>query len=352
MAREFTVRKVRSKEDRKRPSVFTSLKVDEQFVAHAMFEPDPELDDNPGYFEYYSHWDQSVKQNVPCAGDDCPFCRINDNPWTRAITVWYYPDNAAGDQLKLFGISNKTINMLAAEAEEEAGLLGKKVRVKRLSDKGDYSVRTRNEKPLTETQMKKLLPLVEELDLEAFVQRQLRAQMERIAAMEALEDDSSDDEIEEEEVPVRARRGQAVAEEEEIEEEEDADSDVDATQMTHSEADEDDDEEDDDEEESEEETEEESEEAPAVSGEYAVIAFSEENETVSVKLNGKTTKFYVGEGVEVDYDDLVKGVMVNLQAIQDEEEDWVITSFEMAGAAPESEDDGEKPARRRARRAR
>ena len=52
------VRSVRTKEDRKRPSVFMRLKTDEAFKGVALFEPDPELEDNPGYYEYYDHWDQ------------------------------------------------------------------------------------------------------------------------------------------------------------------------------------------------------------------------------------------------------------------------------------------------------
>jgi len=187
------------------------------------------------------------------------------------------------------------------------------------------------------------MPLVEELDLEAMVNRQLHAHMERIAAMEALEDVDEDEESEdEEETPVRPRKGKAVAaatpetEEEEEEEEEEDEPEEEEEEEPEAEAD---DEEDEDEEAAEEEEEEEGD-APTVSGEFPVISASEENETVTVHANGKRTKMYVGEGVDVEYDDLGAGVVVNLEAIQDEDEDWVITSFAISGAEPE------KPKRR------
>ena len=104
----FQVRRVVSKEDRKRPSVFMRLKTDEMFRAIALFEPDPEVEDNPGYFEYYDHWDEQGRQYVPCAGDKCPFCAANDNPSTRALTVWHFPDNDANDQIKVFTMNYST----------------------------------------------------------------------------------------------------------------------------------------------------------------------------------------------------------------------------------------------------
>src|SRR4051794_17231071 len=81
----FTIRTVKTKEDRKRPSVFLRLKTDEAFKAVALFEPDPEAKNNPGYFEYYDHYDNQGNQYVPCAGEKCAFCAANDNPSTRAL---------------------------------------------------------------------------------------------------------------------------------------------------------------------------------------------------------------------------------------------------------------------------
>ena len=77
------IRTVRNKEDRKRPSVYLRLKADESFRGVALFNPDPELSEkgeNPGYYEYYDHYDKQGNTYVPCAGEDCPFCAANDNP--------------------------------------------------------------------------------------------------------------------------------------------------------------------------------------------------------------------------------------------------------------------------------
>src|SRR5262245_49386562 len=137
----FQIRRVRTKEDRRRPSVFMRLKADESFRGVALFEPDPELDSNPGYFEYYDHFDKQGNAYVPCAGEKCPFCAANDNPSTRALTAWYFPDNDANEQIKLFTMNYSTINEITDEAEEEDGLIGKKVRIKRLDDRGNYKVR-------------------------------------------------------------------------------------------------------------------------------------------------------------------------------------------------------------------
>ena len=157
------VRSVRSKEDRKRPSVFMRLKQDESFRGVALFEPDPELKANPGYFEYYDHWDNQGNTYVPCAGQDCPFCAANDNPSTRALTAWYFPEAAdVKDQIKLFTMNYGTIEDITDESEEEDGILGKKIRIKRLDDRGNYKVKVLPDKTLTKKQIDALLKRLEE----------------------------------------------------------------------------------------------------------------------------------------------------------------------------------------------
>src|SRR5213076_270252 len=138
---DFQIRTVASREDRRRPSVFMRLKTDEMFKAYALFEPNPEAKDNPGYVEYYDHYDSQANQYVPCAGERCPFCAANDNPKSRALTAWYFPDNDVKDQIKLFTMNFTTLSEVDDEAEEEGGILGKKVRLKRLSDDGKYRVK-------------------------------------------------------------------------------------------------------------------------------------------------------------------------------------------------------------------
>jgi hypothetical protein len=336
-APEWQIRKVASKEDRKRPSVFMRLKVDESFRGIALFEPDPELDDNPGYFEYYDHWDQQGQQYVPCAGDKCPFCAANDNPSTRALTVWLFPENDVKDQIKVFTMNYSTISDITDESEEEEGILGKKVRIRRLSDRGDYKVRVLGDKPLTQAQLKKSMAQVEDKfqnGLEGLVLSQLKAQMERLKALEAMEDDDEDeDEEETEERPV-TRRGRPKAEvadeeeeDEEAEEEDEEEDEEEEDEEPEAEADEDEDEDEDEEEEAEEEEEEE--EATEIKGGvFEVVSVNEREETFSLKGDdGKRQKMWLGDGVEVDWDSLKKGENVTVDALQDDEGDWVVVKI-------------------------
>lgn len=326
-----TIRRVKSKEDRKRPSIYMRLNTDEGFAGYALFEPDPEAENNPGYFEYYDHWDQQGNTYVPCVGDDCPFCSANLNPSTRAATVWYFPDNDKGDQLKVFSMNYKTISVAADESDEEEGILGKKVRVRRLSDNGDYRFRITSDKPLTKKEISALLKQVEEeLNLEDILNRQLAAQMERLKALDALEDDEDDDE-EEDEPKKTTRKGKAIVEEEEEDEDEDED---DEEEEEEDEDDEDEDEEDDeeededDDEETDDEDEEEAEEESTMSGAFEIVKASTSDETFDMKgSDGKKVKFWVNEDVDVDFEDFPKGTMVNVEAQQDDEGDWVITKI-------------------------
>src|SRR5262252_9087293 len=229
----FTIRTVRTKQDRKRPSVFMRLKVDEAFKMYALFEPDPELDDNPGFFEYYDHYDKQGNAYVPCTGESCPFCAANDNPSTRALTAWLDP--SAGDkaeQIKVFTMNFSTTQDMSDEAEDEGGVLGKMVRVKRLSDRGDYRVKITTDKPLTQKATKDAMSALEEKfpnGLQGLVERQLEVQMERLKALEAMEDDDDDEaDDEREERKTKARRGRAASrDEEDDDEDEDEDEDED-----------------------------------------------------------------------------------------------------------------------------
>lgn len=329
---EFSIRRVGSKEDRKRPSVFMRLKTDEAFKGIALFDPDPELEDNPGYYEYYDHYDKQGNSYVPCAGDKCPFCAANDNPSTRALTVWYFPDAGdVKDQIKVFTMNYSTINDISDEAEEEGGLVGKKIRVKRLSDKGDYKVRILSDKPLTKAEMKKAMKLLEEKfqdGLEGLVLRQLKQQMERLRALDALDDDEDDDE---EETTSKSRKGKP-ADDDDDEEEEDDESEDDEEEESdddeEEEEDEDEESDDDDEEEEEEESDDEDEESEEISGvEYEVVKIQEKDEIFDLKNDDGKVKMWLGEGVDVDYDVVTKGTTVTVDAVQDGEGDWIITKM-------------------------
>ena len=334
-AKPFEIRRVASKEDRKRPSVFMRLKTDDAFKGHALFEPDPELDENPGYFEYYDHWDQQGQSYVPCSGDRCPFCAANDNPSTRALTVWFIPENEKKDQLKIFTANYGTINALTDESEDEDGLVGKKLRVKRLSDRGEYRVKVLNEKTLTKTELKSLMKQVEEMNLVGLVERQLAVQMERLKAIEAMADEDEDED--EPEKPA-SRKGKAITAEAEADEDEDEeDEDEEEEEADEDEAEEDEEEEEDEDEEADEEEEdeeeEEEEEATEVSGLFEVVKFSESDETLDLKDDdGTKVKMWFGEGTEWDADELKKGVNVNIEALRDDEGDLVITEIKIKKA--------------------
>lgn len=319
---EFSVRRVKNKEDRKRPSVFMRLKTDESFKAVALFRPDPELENNPGYLEYYDHYDKQANQYVPCAGAKCPFCAANDNPSTRALTVWYYPQASdKADKIKVFTMNFSTINDITDEDDEVDGILGSWVRVKRLSDKGDYKVRVTSDKPLTKAELREAMTLLEEKfedGLDGLVLTQLKRQMERLKAMEAMEDDDEDEDEAKDE-----------ADDEETEDEtEDEESDDDDTESD----DDDEEEESGDEEEAsdeEDEEEEEAEEEEAIQGSFEIVSFNESDEIFSLKDDdGKTLRMWVGDKVEVDADDVAKGGTITLEAAQDDDGDWIITSVE------------------------
>lgn len=352
---KLAVRRVATREDRKRPSVFMHLKTDEQFVGIPLFEPNPELDDNPGFFEYYTHWDQRVKQNVPCSGDTCTFCAQNDSPSTRALTVWYFPENGKGEQIKVFGANYSTVEALADEAEDEGGIMGRTVRIKRISDKGEYRVKIRAGKAISKSELKKLLKLLAEFDLEKMVNKQLKSQVERIKAQDALEeeddfddDDADDDDDEEEEDEPKKgkdkKKGKGKKkddDEDESEDEEDDDDDEDDEDDDDedepdeeddddedSDDDEDDDSDDDDDEDSDDE--EEGEETPSMSGKFTVTKTDEDNNIVHAKdAKGKSHKMWVGEGVEVDFEAVKKGTVATLTALQDEEGDWIISEWKV-----------------------
>src|SRR5262245_20767554 len=189
------------------------LKTDEYFTAIALFEPDPKLEDNPGYFEYYDHWDEQANQYVPCTGEKCPFCAANINPSIRALTTWYYPQNDPKDRLKIFTMNNSTIQAISDEAEMEGGLLGKTVRVKRLSDKGDYRVRTAPGKALSKTEVKKAMTEIEERfpkGVRDLVEKMLASQMQRLKALEALDDQDDDDDEDEQPIAKKGKKADVI----------------------------------------------------------------------------------------------------------------------------------------------
>lgn len=404
------IRTVKNKEDRKRPSIWMRLKTDESFKGIALFEPDPELEGNPGYYEYYDHYDKQGNTYVPCAGENCPFCSANDNPSTRALTVWYFPDNDVKEQIKIFTMNYSTINDITDESEEEGGILGKKVRIKRLDDRGGYKVRVLSDKPLTKKEIAALIKRIEgmfEDGLEGTVLVQLKKQIERLKAVDALddddEDDDDDDDDDDEDTKKKGNSKKGKKKDDEDDEDDDDDDDdddgdggsddledieveilkaskannnitvefegeeyvltgdedtsvegfkkgdtvvVSATWDEDEEAytltsiaapgDDDDDDEDDDDEDDDKNSE-------TVEGvEYEVVKVQEKDETFDLKNDDGKVKMWLGEGVDVDYDEIKKGVNVTVSADQDDEGDWVISEIEVVKKGKKAGKGGKK----------
>jgi hypothetical protein len=342
VAAKLKVRKVANKEDRRRPSVFIRLKTDEQFRGYALFEPDPELADNPGFFEYFTHWDQQGNTYVPCAGEKCPFCLANDNPATQAMTLWHFPDNDAKDQLKVFTMNVSTVRDITDIAEEEDGIIGNKFRIKRMSDKGEYRIRPLADKALTKKEISTLLK--DAPDLEEMIERQLKVQWERLKALDALEDDEDDEddeENEEEEPKQKARRGRPKAdaddedenEEEEDEEDEDEEDEEDEEEDENEDEEDDEDEEAEDEDENEDEEDEEDETTEVRGAKLEIVSVNEDDETLNAK-NSDGTKYelWQAEGVDFDFAKMKKGVKITVDADKDDEGDWVVSSISVSRA--------------------
>ena len=365
------VRRVNNAKERRTGGFFMRLKTDEWMKAYALFTPDPEADKNPGYYEYFEHYDNSNSQYVPCAGDDCYMCELGENPSVRALTLWYFPDNANGEKLKVLKLNGYMIRDFGEIEAEEGGVLGKRFRIKRLSDKGEYRVSPLTDKPLMKREISALLKEAASkdagenkgsgpIDFEELALKQLKSALAKVDAVNGLtdsDDDDEDDEDEEEDEKPKARRGKAKAqpepeddeeeddeEDEDEEEEEDEDEDENEDDEEEDEEEEDDedeeeeeeeeDEEEDDDEEAEDDDEEEEDENPSMTKEkFTVVSTNESDETVTVKLDGKNTKLWLGTGVEADWDVVKKGAEIIVDAITDDEGDWVLSSLKVAPAA-------------------
>jgi hypothetical protein len=199
--------------------------------------------------------------------------------------------------------------------------------------------------------MSRLLKLAVEngIDFEKMVLKQAKAAYEKQSAVDALtdedDDDEDEDEDEEEETP-KARKGKAAPKAKAVEEDEDDDDDEDEEEEDEEEDENDEDDEDEDEEDEEEDDEDDEDEeeddddeeeagdASEIDAEtFAVVSTSESDETITVKIDGKSTKLWLGEGIDIDWDAIKKGVEITVSALQDDEGDWVLTSVKKKRAA-------------------
>jgi hypothetical protein len=65
---------------------------------------------------------------------------------------------------------------------------------------------------------------------------------------------------------------------------------------------------------------------------YEVVKVQEQDEILTVKGDDGNVKMWVGQGVDVDFDEVKKGVTVKVSAQQDDEGDWIITELDVAKA--------------------
>jgi TolA-binding protein len=167
--------------------------------------------------------------------------------------------------------------------------------------------------------------------MEGLVLAQLKRQIERLKALDLLEDeDEIEEEEDEEEERPKTRRGKAKAEaaeeedeEEDEEEEEDEDEPEDEEEESDDEEESEDDGEDEDEEEEEDETPDE-----IKAGVFEVVKVNRRDEIFDLNSDDYgDVKMWLGDGIEVDYDVIKKGVQVVLDAAQDEEGDLIITAI-------------------------
>ncbi len=197
MATGYKPRQIRSKEERNsgRGSFITLKKTGDAFLGFPVFKPDPEIEDNPGYYEYMEHYTPTAGY-FPCAGDDCPLCEEGDNPSTRAKSVWLVVDNKdpdpANGELKIFNLNWYGIEELADLLEEDEPVQGQLFRVRRAEGNGRYSFRLKSDK-MTAALMKKTVNAKDFPDLEAMTTSSLNKKMEEAGLEAAMQEDDDDD---------------------------------------------------------------------------------------------------------------------------------------------------------------
>lgn len=163
----------------------TLKKTGDQFIGYALFKPDPELDDNPGYYEYFEHYTPATGY-CPCVGDGCPLCAEGDNASTRAKTLWYIDG-----EIKTFNLNYYMIQEFVDLLSEDEAILGQQFRIKRLEGNGKYAIRPKTEK-LKATELKKIMKDIDDDQLEKVAMKQLKRVHEELDVEDAMTEDDED----------------------------------------------------------------------------------------------------------------------------------------------------------------
>jgi hypothetical protein len=75
---------------------------------------------------------------------------------------------------------------------------------------------------------------------------------------------------------------------------------------------------------------------------FEVTKVSEKDEVVELSNDDGKFKMWVGDGLEVDYDVVKKGVTVKVDAEQDDESDWILTKISVAKEKSAGKSSGKK----------
>lgn len=341
-------------------SLYLRLDDNGKFVGYALFNPDPALEDNPGYVEFREHWDNTAGRFIPCWGEKngCVFCRAGMSPSTRGLGAFLVTQIDGEDleepEIKLFKINWGSLQEWWDELDEEEATLGKKVRIKCTSRQdGDYITKFFEKDKLAAKDLKAAIKEVP--DLEAEIQKNLDRGLEALRVQDILESDDDEDEDdddieddEEEETKPTAKKKPApkkkkVEEEDEEDDDEDEDEEDDDGDDEDEDEEEDDDDEDDDDEdeedgddedddEEEDDDEDEAEDDSNLEGTFTVVSTNESESTFTLKEIDSDLYFSPEVIDEVDFDAFKKGDKVAVTAEKDGDGDWVATAFKKAKA--------------------
>jgi len=308
-SKQYSVKRIRDEKDYKTGgnSDFISLDEGEKFLGYFLGEADETIDD-PAFFPYQVHWINGG--SVPCAGDDCPFCEDGDRPRAKAMTLWLITEDEKGTEfedgkLMIWDMPVSAIKQFRELRAEGDEIKGRLFRVKR-SDEKTYVVMPKVE-TITKTATKAALK--DAPDLEAMLTAKLRKALEGVAVARAMNDDDDDDD----DTPARGKSSGAKV----------------SSSKGKGKAAEPDDDDDDDAPEPDEEMPEE-----ASSLEVVVTKVSDEN-WIMVKYGDNDAEKVWGTP-DVDVTELVKGQVIAISYVTDEDDDKVLT--EDPEEAPESEE--------------
>lgn len=314
---QWSVARVTDESERKSGSSdFISLDEGEKFLGYFLGEADPKIDDK-AYFEYKVHWINNG--SVPCAGENCPMCEDGDRPRTKAMTLWLVTQDERGNELgkngegelRIYDMSISVIKQFTELRSEDEKIKGRLFRVSRPDEK-TYLVLPKQDF-LKATQVKELLKSDGAPDFEQMLTSKLRKAMEGTALARAMEDDDDPP-------PARGKGAKKAKPDDD-----DDDDDKSKGKGKSKPKDEPEDDED-----------ELPEEGAGV--EVVVKKVNDENWIMVERNGGDAVK--VWGTAEVDVTDLVKGQVIAITYVTDDDDDFVLT--EDPETKPDDDGDGDK----------